>query len=432
MTAEQDAKASNMDSPNDTTVTSTTFGEVQQEQVEPTSADLDKMHDAPYTLPLDPQAEQLLPNEIMAHIYSFCWQGTLLNCLTASQLHFDLAAREMYRHASTHILAKGASEEDSYWCRHFLFSEDRNTRNSAAQRLRDKTYRSAISGLRDEGIRDEIWMYLDSKQFPNFELLIGQLPNLRAYAWTTSFGDYHAQRDESGKWNQLSLAIESAAEFLEYGGLSYTKGLAANMETTLDSLKLYQGMVDPEEWDSDEEEYAIENQREWAELISEVSTFRDGLKSLRIITSSRAPESDVHLLHRLMSPSLVQLNLSEINGAELEMILLWDVPQLRRIEVTLKAQSDWKIASQQNITGFCAGCPNLEEIQIEVEFPTNRIGTSTFDFVMWLCALLPTKCNVAVREQSWYGGKPPRDPWMEEAVVWYRKIRQLEQQPRSL
>jgi hypothetical protein len=384
---------------------------------------------APYKLPLDPQAEQLLPNEIMAHIYSFCWQGTLLNCLTASQLHFDLAAREMYRHMSTHILAKGASEEDSYWCRHFLFSEDRNTRNSAAQRLRDKTYRSAISKLRDQGIRDG--MYLDSKQFPNFESLIGQLPNLRAYAWITSFGDYRIQRDESGKWNQFSLVIESAAEFLEYGGKSYTKHLVASMRTPLISLDLAQGMVDPGEWSEDEEEYAIDNQREWAELISEVSTFRDDLKSLKISASARAPESDVHLLHRMMSPSLVQLNLSTMNGAELEMILSWDVPQLRRIEVTLEAQTNWTIASAQNITGFRAGCPKLEEIEIEVESTGSGTGTSTFDFVMWLCALLPAKCKVAVRKERWYT-RCAKDPWMEEAVIWYRKIRQLEQQPKPL
>jgi hypothetical protein len=140
----------------------------------------------------------------------------------------------------------------------------------------------------------------------------------------------------------------------------------------------------------------------------------------------------VHLLHRLMSPSLVRLNLSKMNGAELETILSWDVPQLRRIEVTLEAQSDWKIARPQNITGFRVGCSNLEEIQIEVESSDSRTGTSTFDFVMWLCALLPTKCKVAVREESWYGGKPPGDPWIEEAVVRYRKIRQLEQRSRSL
>ena len=45
MTAEQDARASNMDSPNDTAVTNTTSGGIQQEQVEPTAADLDKVHD---------------------------------------------------------------------------------------------------------------------------------------------------------------------------------------------------------------------------------------------------------------------------------------------------------------------------------------------------------------------------------------------------
>ena len=191
-------------------------------------------------------------------------------------------------------------------------------------------------------------------------------------------------------------------------------------------------MVDPDEFSDDEDEYAIDNQREWAELINELSTFRDDMKSLKIRTSSRAPESDVHLLHRLMSPSLVRLNLSKINGAELEMILSWDVPQLRRIEVTLEAQTDWKIASSQNFTGFRTGCPNLEEIQIEVMSFESRSGTSPFDFAMWLCALLPVKCKVAVREERWYGGKLPKDPWMEEAVICYRKIRQLEQQPRSL
>jgi hypothetical protein len=274
-------------------------------------------------------------------------------------------------------------------------------------------------------------MYLDSKQFPNFESLIGQLPNLRAYAWITSFGDYRIQRDESGKWNQFSLVIESAAEFLEYGGKSYTKHLVASMRTPLISLDLAQGMVDPGEWSEDEEEYAIDNQREWAELISEVSTFRDDLKSLKISASARAPESDVHLLHRMMSPSLVQLNLSTMNGAELEMILSWDVPQLRRIEVTLEAQTNWTIASAQNITGFRAGCPKLEEIEIEVESTGSGTGTSTFDFVMWLCALLPAKCKVAVRKERWYT-RCAKDPWMEEAVIWYRKIRQLEQQPKPL
>jgi hypothetical protein len=49
--------------------------------------------------------------------------------------------------------------------------------------------------------------------------------------------------------------LESPAEFLENDGLSYTKHLVANMKLTLESLDLTQGMVDPEEWDSDEEEY---------------------------------------------------------------------------------------------------------------------------------------------------------------------------------
>lgn len=219
--------------------------------------------------------------------------------------------------------------------------------------MRDQTYRSAISEL-DDGIE----LFLNAKKFPDFEFLVQYLPNIECYAWRTYYSENEIRRDKSGNWGHLSLVVESPPEFLEFGGLSYTKGLAANMETTLDSLKLYLGMVDPDEWDSDEEDYAIENQREWAELISEMSTFRDGLKSLKISTSSRAPESDVHLLHDLMSPSLVQLDLSKINGAELEMIISWDVPQLRRIEVTLEAQTDWKIASPQNVTGFRAGCSN--------------------------------------------------------------------------
>lgn len=45
MTAEQDAKAFNIDCPNDTAVTNTTSGEIQEEQVEPTAADMDKVHD---------------------------------------------------------------------------------------------------------------------------------------------------------------------------------------------------------------------------------------------------------------------------------------------------------------------------------------------------------------------------------------------------
>lgn len=55
MTAEQDAKASNMDSPDDTAVTSTTSGVFRKEQVEPTSADLDKVHDGklPISTPYD-------------------------------------------------------------------------------------------------------------------------------------------------------------------------------------------------------------------------------------------------------------------------------------------------------------------------------------------------------------------------------------------
>lgn len=361
----------------------------------------------------------------MAHIYSFCWQDTLLNCLTASQLHFDLAARELYRHLSTHFVTKRAPEEDSYWCSHFLFSEGRNTRNSAAQRLRDQTYRSAIWGL-----RDLIKVFLNGKESPDFEFLIRYLPNTRSYSWTTSFfGDYEIRRDETGNWTHVSLEVESPCEFLECDGPSYTRHLVATMKTPLTSLELLQGNVDPEDFSDDED--AMDNQREWAELISEVSTFHDDLKRLKICASSRAPESDVHLLQCLMSPSLDQLNLSTINKAELEMILSWDVPQLRRIEVTLEAQIDWKIASPQTLTGFRAGCSNLEEIQIEVESPTSRIGTSTFDFVMWLCALLPAKCKVAVRKDRWYS-RCAKDPWMEEVVIWYRQIRQLEQQPSSL
>jgi hypothetical protein len=129
---------------------------------------------APYTLPLDPQAEQVLPNEIMAHIYSFCWLDTLFNCLTTSQLHFDLAAREMYREIRSQHRVKRTSKEHPYWRIHFLFSEDRNTRNSAAQLLRDQTYRSAISHL-----YDETELFLNANRFPDFEFLIRYLPRIK-------------------------------------------------------------------------------------------------------------------------------------------------------------------------------------------------------------------------------------------------------------
>ena len=172
---------------------------------------------APYTLPLDPQAEQLLPNEIMIGIYSFCGQDTLFNCLTASQLHFDLTARKLYRHMNTSVRAKRVTKEDPYWCRHFLFSEDRNTRNSAAQRLRDQTYQSAISHLDDE---TELYARASAKQFPDFGFLIRYLPNIKFYAWITIFGNFEIRRDNSGNWNHLSLEIESPDEFLEYDGES--------------------------------------------------------------------------------------------------------------------------------------------------------------------------------------------------------------------
>lgn len=69
MTAEQDAKASHMDSPNDTAVTSTTSGEFQQEQVEPTSADLDKVHDSKLSISTPHDAHEHL---LMAVLVSAC------------------------------------------------------------------------------------------------------------------------------------------------------------------------------------------------------------------------------------------------------------------------------------------------------------------------------------------------------------------------
>lgn len=69
MTAEQDTKASNMDSPSDTAGTNTASGEVQQEPVEPTPADLDKVHDGKLSTSL-----RMTPmkNLLMAVLASAC------------------------------------------------------------------------------------------------------------------------------------------------------------------------------------------------------------------------------------------------------------------------------------------------------------------------------------------------------------------------
>jgi hypothetical protein len=69
MTAEQDAKASVMDSQNKTAVINTAFGEVQQEQVEPTSADLDKVHDGKLSISTPHDAHEHL---LMAVLVSSC------------------------------------------------------------------------------------------------------------------------------------------------------------------------------------------------------------------------------------------------------------------------------------------------------------------------------------------------------------------------
>lgn len=158
----------------------------------------------------------------MAHIYSFCCDDTLLNCLTTSQLHFDLAAREMYRGMDTRVRAKRILKEDPYWYDHFLFSEDRNTRKSAEQRFRDETYRNAISSLWDHS-----GFFLDSKQFPGLESLRKYLPNLTSYSWNPGrYAGYDIRMDGNKNWNRLSLELESYPEWLCGGaGISYTRRL---------------------------------------------------------------------------------------------------------------------------------------------------------------------------------------------------------------
>lgn len=171
--------------------------------------------------------------------------------------------------------------------------------------------------------------------------------------------------------------------------------------------------------------------QEYVDVISALAPVCQALKTLKVSRILESSFPDLHLLCRITPACLEALEITGVTVSELETIFSWPLPNLRELAVNLRLQTSWKTPRKQTLNGSSAGCANLEVVIITLDGRQRDLGLSTFEFVTWLCDLLPAKCQVILMEKRRYNSETDRR-WTKDMEDWYRKVRQLEQQPGSL
>jgi hypothetical protein len=363
---------------------------------------------APYTLPPDDQSQQLLPNEIMTHIYSFATKGTRQRCMRTSQSHFELAVKHVYDMVELCTLIKKPGPGHQYvYTRNPLFWDRTEFDGRPGAVIRSDIYRRAVRYLCIEDLGPTGW--------PDFDRLLQQFPLLLQVKWNVGDNVYVIQKDKGGSWSNLALSLAGPDEFTVHNGPSYLASLTLALAIPLSSLDY----CDP---------YACHVPLD--DFISQLGEHCKQLRALRVEQEDIWGDPDISYIQELFPATLAKLKLPDTKPEHLETILTWDLPQLREVAFSLKeiyvVNLDWLKPKTSSIQR----CPRLECVRFMNDFhhdpeDPHTPGIDPHDMALWLCRTLPTQSQLVVEGTTEAGDQTD---WMREVEERYRERRQLERE----
>ncbi|KAG7529922.1 hypothetical protein FFLO_05327 [Filobasidium floriforme] len=379
----------------------------------PIFADIDDEEGTPYTLPPADQSEQLLPNEIMSHIFSFASKGTLGRCMETSQVHFELAVKRLYRKIKSYDMIYEPGPQGGGWrsLSNPLFQMQTKFRGCPGAAIRRDSYRRAVRSLMFN--RDEDFGFAGQ---PAFDLLRERFPALSKLEWTEGLNDYSVRTEDQGSWSNLRLILSGPDEFSYNNGLSVVGRLTATLGIPLSRLDYN----DP-----------IQGYESLDDFIFKLAKYCQELRILSISPDEKTGEPPIECYRDLFPKTLEELDLPDALPYNVEAVLSWDLPHLRELTFELRPSSmedlDWLEPKATRIPN----CTSLQSVRFDgfaeydFDFDEPPEAIDPGDMALWLSRTLPPQCRLAVSRTAIPNGE---EDWARQVEERYLEQRQLERE----